>query len=177
MGKKVIILGNGGTGKSTLADLLGRSLRLPVTHLDQMTVLPGWKVRPFDEFKRELTGVLQGPEWIVEGWSHHRTLGERLAASDTIIHLDYPIWFAYWSALTRHVRYSFRQNPYDPPNSPIWKKTRLMIKAMWRVYREYEPELRALLSEYSPGRFIYVFHSRGELNRWIRARKWQGVTP
>ena len=172
MGKRIIILGNGGTGKSTLGEILSRNLDIPVTHLDQITVTSDWKARPFDDFEQDMKTAMSADAWIVEGWSHHRTLQLRMEASDTIIHLAYPIWFAYLSALKRHIAYTFKPNPYDPPNGRIWKKTRLMIRAMWLVYRKYEPEFRVMLPEFSNDRYVYVFASRRKLNRWLRQNNW-----
>ncbi|MDQ3021062.1 MAG: topology modulation protein [Bacteroidota bacterium] len=39
--KRILIIGNGGTGKSTLGEKLGKILNLEVTHLDKMTYNPG----------------------------------------------------------------------------------------------------------------------------------------
>jgi adenylate kinase family enzyme len=168
MGNRVIILGNGGTGKSTLAAELGRTLNYPVTHLDQLSMRSGWVHVPETEFRDKLTAVLRGDRWIVDGWSFHSTIRMRLEACDTVIYLAYPIWFAYWNALKRHIRYAFKQNPYDPPNSAIWKKTRKMVRAMWWVYTKYEPELRTILPEYADKKEILQFQSRKELRRWLK---------
>ena len=40
--RKILILGNGGAGKSTFAADMGRAFSLPVVHLDRLWWLPGW---------------------------------------------------------------------------------------------------------------------------------------
>jgi len=40
--KKIIIVGCGGAGKSTLAVLLGKKLNINVVHLDKLYWLSGW---------------------------------------------------------------------------------------------------------------------------------------
>jgi adenylate kinase family enzyme len=170
---RIIIIGNGGTGKSMLGEYLGRELSIPVTHLDQLSMKPGWRHVSEAEFTDKLTSILSGRTWIVEGWAYHSTMQMRLHASTTVIHLDYPIWYCYWNALKRHIRYSFKQNPYDPPNSPIWKKTRKMVKAMWLVHKKYEPEARQWLTHLA-GKQVFVFKNRRQLKRdlalWKRER-------
>lgn len=166
---KVIIIGNGGTGKSTLGEKLGKMLNLPVTHLDQITWKPGWLREDENVFREKLANILSTDRWVVEGWSFHTTVKMRLDAADTIIYLEYPYWFALIYAWKRHITYAFRPNPYDPPNSPILKKTRRMFQAIKLVHEKFEPELREMLKEYEGKKNIYRFKSRKELNVFLKS--------
>lgn len=165
---KIIIVGNGGTGKSTLGDYLGRSLDLTVTHLDRLSWDRNWQRRDEYEFTKELAGILEGDKWIIEGWSFHSTMLMRIRAAEIILYLNYPLWFCYWNAFKRHLKYTFRQNPYDPPGSWIWSKTIRMIKAMWLVHKKYQPELDRWLTEFRNKKTIHEFRSRKELNRFLK---------
>ena len=148
--------------------LLSERSGVPVFHLDQYTAKAGWKWVPEATFTQELADILQGDQWIVEGWAYDSTVRMRLEAADQVIHLDYPLWFCYWNALIRHVLYTFRPNPYDPPNSPIWQKTRRMVRAMWRVHTQYEPALREMLAEPGIEPKTLVFRRRKALKRWLK---------
>lgn len=165
---RIIIIGNGGTGKSTLGEKLGKILNLKVTHLDKLTFKPGWKRVDEDEFRKSLSELISERNWIIEGWSYHSTLRMRLEASTIIIYLKYSIFICYWNALLRHIKYFYRQNPYDPPGSPILKKTNKMVKAIWKVYREYEPELCEMLKEFEKDKKVLIFESRRELNMFVK---------
>ena len=165
---RIIIIGNGGTGKSTLGEKLGKILNLKVTHLDKMTFKPGWIRVDEDEFKNKLSEIISERDWIIEGWSYHSTLKLRLEASTIIIYLKYSILICYWNAFLRHLKYFYRQNPYDPPDSPILKKTNKMVKAIWKVYKEYEPELQGMLKDYEGKKKILVFENRKELNMFVK---------
>lgn len=164
---RIIIIGNGGTGKSTLGERLSGILNINVTHLDIFTFKPGWIRVEESEFRKILQEKMSGENWIIEGWSYHSTLKERLDNATIIIYLKYNIVICYWNALLRHIKYSYRQNPYDPPDSPILKKTGRMVRAMWKVYREYEPELQIMLNGLEAQKKIYVFKSRKELQKFI----------
>lgn len=165
---RIIIIGNGGTGKSTLGERLGKILNLEVTHLDKMTFKPGWIRVDEDVFRKQLNEIISKENWIVEGWSYHSTLRMRLEASTTIIYLKYSIFICYRNALLRHIKYFYRQNPYDPDGSPILKKTNKMVKAIWKVYKEYEPELQEMLKKYETEKKIIVFERRRDLNKFIK---------
>lgn len=166
--KKIIIIGNGGSGKSTLGEKLSKNLNIPVYHLDRLTFKTGWVSVNEIEFTENLKYILSNEKWIVEGWSYNSTIPMRLEAAELIIYLEFNVWLCYWYALKRHIQYTFKQNPYDPPNSNIWKKTIRMMKAMWMVHKIYEPQLRKLLKEFSESKKIVRARTRKELKGLIK---------
>jgi len=87
--KRVLILGNSGTGKSTLAVRLGLETGLPVVHLDAHFWLAGWIKPNRDEWQEEVNELLSGETWIMDG-NFRRTLSLRLNRTDTVIYLDFP---------------------------------------------------------------------------------------
>ena len=86
--KRVLIIGCGGAGKSTLARRLGQKTGLPVVHLDRLFWKPGWVERTPEEFDPILRRELEKDEWIMDG-NFNRTLPERLTYCDTVIYLDF----------------------------------------------------------------------------------------
>ena len=86
--EKVIIIGCGGAGKSTLARQLGAKLNLPVVHLDKLFWRPGWEHISREEFDRLHREALAQEKWIIDG-NYDRTMGERVKYCDTIIYLDF----------------------------------------------------------------------------------------
>ena len=88
--ERVMIIGCGGAGKSTLARKLGEKTGLPVVHLDQIWWEPGnWQHIEKSEFDERLAEELRKPRWILDG-NFNRTIEARLAVCDTVIYLDYP---------------------------------------------------------------------------------------
>jgi adenylate kinase family enzyme len=86
--KRVVIIGCGGAGKSTLAQELGKRTGLPVIHLDSIFWLPGWVEMNRDEFDQKVRAELEKEQWIIDG-NYNRTMPERIARCDTIIYLDF----------------------------------------------------------------------------------------
>lgn len=85
---RIVIIGCGGAGKSTLARQLGEKLTLPVVHLDKLFWKPGWVEETQEEFDRKLALELEKPRWIIDG-NFNRTMPQRLEKCDTIIYLDF----------------------------------------------------------------------------------------
>ena len=86
--ERILIIGCGGAGKSTLARQLGEKTGLPVVHLDQLFWHPGWVESTKDEIDAKIMEELGKPRWIMDG-NYNRTLPMRLEKCDTVIYLDF----------------------------------------------------------------------------------------
>ena len=86
--ERILIIGCGGAGKSTMARQLGDKLQIPVVHLDKLFWKPGWVEETPEEFDRKLAVELENPRWIMDG-NFNRTMPQRVAKCDTIIYLDF----------------------------------------------------------------------------------------
>ena len=86
--ERIIIIGCGGAGKSTLARQLGEKLDIPVVHLDKLWWKPGWVEMDREKFDELHRRELSKETWIMDG-NFNRTMPERIARCDTIIYLDF----------------------------------------------------------------------------------------
>ena len=86
--ERIIIIGCGGAGKSTLARQLGEKLDIPVVHLDKLFWKPGWVQVSQEEFDALHTRELAKAKWIMDG-NFNRTMPQRIARCDTAIYLDF----------------------------------------------------------------------------------------
>jgi adenylate kinase family enzyme len=100
--KRVVILGRGSSGKSTLARRLGEITRLPVIELDKLFWQQGLVATPRDQW-----AVVQEKLVVQDGWIMDGDLGPydiieiRLRAADTIIFLDFSLLRCAWRAFRR----------------------------------------------------------------------------
>jgi len=86
--ERILIIGCGGAGKSTLARQLGEKLNLPVVHLDKLFWHPGWVESAKEEIDKKIMEAMSASQWIIDG-NYNRTLPKRLECSDTVIYLDF----------------------------------------------------------------------------------------
>ena len=110
VGRRILIIGCGGSGKSTLSVALGERLALPVVHLDRLFWRAGWVQISRDAFDSALQLELAKPAWVMDG-NYDRTLPLRLRACDTVVYLDYPPLVCLWGVLCRQLRYRGRTRP------------------------------------------------------------------
>ena len=108
--KRVLLVGCGGAGKSTMARAMGERFSLPVVHLDRLWWLPGWEHISREEFDEKLSIELKKPEWIIEG-NYSRTFAMRLKSADFCILLDLDTAACLKSAYARWETYRGRSRP------------------------------------------------------------------
>ena len=121
--RRVMIVGSPGAGKTTLAKALGQALGLPVYHLDAIHLQADGRSRQKAEVMGDLGSVLALKDYILEG-SYGHTYAARLAACDTLIWLDLPLWRRCWRIWRRERGYwrSFKSEAgraEKPPPLPM----------------------------------------------------------
>ncbi len=102
--QKIIIIGSGGAGKSTLARRLGEITKIEVVHLDKLYWKPNWTETPKEEWQKLVEEILERESWILDG-NFGGTMELRIAASDTVIFLDLPRIVCIFHALKRWAKY------------------------------------------------------------------------
>ncbi|MET3576327.1 adenylate kinase family enzyme [Bhargavaea ullalensis] len=105
---RIMLIGSGGAGKSTLARKLGERLGIDVHHLDALLWKPGWELTTRDEQRKIQSGLFDGKRWIVDG-NYGATMDERLQAADTVIFLDMPRRLCLYRILKRRIRSTGRR--------------------------------------------------------------------
>lgn len=85
--KRVLIIGPGNSGKSTLAIKLGEKLNLPVFHIDQYAWRENWVAATKEEKQRIHSEIIAKDEWVLEG-NNPSTLDDRIKRADTLIFLS-----------------------------------------------------------------------------------------
>jgi adenylate kinase family enzyme len=104
LGPRICIMGPSNSGKSTLAEAIGRSRGLPPVHLDQLHHSPNtdWQPRPEAEFTALHNEAILAPRWVMDG-NYSRCLPQRLERATGFILLDIPTM----TSLLRYLRRSW----------------------------------------------------------------------
>ena len=108
--RRVVVVGSGGSGKSTFSTELGRVTRLPVIHLDREYWRSGWEEPSKDEWNARVAELLARESWIMDG-NFGGTREMRMRAADTLIFLDLPRRVCLYRILKRTLKYYGRSRP------------------------------------------------------------------
>lgn len=87
--ERILVLGPCGAGKSTLATKLGKTLGLPVIHLDKEYWRAGWQEPAKQVWAEQVEELIARPRWVMDG-NYGGTLARRLERAQLVVNLDYP---------------------------------------------------------------------------------------
>lgn len=102
IGKKILILGCPGSGKTTLSLELARSTGLPCYHLDDLFWKKGWVPVEKSIFIEKIKEIVDKDQWILEG-NYSEYLDIRLPKADTVIFLEESTITCLWRVLKRAI--------------------------------------------------------------------------
>ncbi len=136
--KRICIIGPSCSGKSTLAEKLGKKLNLPVLHIDQIAHIPGtnWVLRPRDETKNEHDDFIKKDAWIIDG-QYKKLMPKRFERSDTIILLKVNRFVCCWRFLKRCFKGGNRPGKLDGATKEFnWEMIRFILYHQPRRWKE-----------------------------------------
>ena len=169
VGKRILIIGNSGSGKTTFARSLAEKTALPLVHLDRLFWRGNWESLPKEEFDPLLKAELEKEAWIIDG-NFSRTLPMRLQYCDTVFYLDFPTVVCLWGITKRLFQYYNRTRP-DMGGVCIERldKEKIQLyKAVLGYNKRHRERYRLLLSEQTKAKVI-TFHSRKEVRDFLQA--------
>lgn len=165
--ERILIIGCGGAGKSTLARQLGQMLDLPVVHLDRIFWSPGnWEHLDREAFDALLLQELEKPRWIMDG-NFNRTIPMRMAKCDTVIYLDFNRFTCLFSWLKRVITHWGRTRADMGPNCKEWLDPEF-AKWIWNYNRDHRDNNYRLLNE-AEGVETVVLKNRRMVKRFLHS--------
>ena len=148
--KRVVIIGRGASGKSTLASRLGDITGLPVIEVDKVFWRPGLIATPRDQWVVMQEKLVVGDRWIMDGdLGPYDAVEVRLRAADTIIFLDFSLVRCAWRAIRR-----------SRERADFWS---------WLLSYRYKsrPILRAAIANHAPNAALQVFRGPKAVSRFV----------
>jgi adenylate kinase family enzyme len=148
--KRVVVLGRGGAGKSTLAAQLGTLAGLPVIELDKHFWSSDLTPLPLEQWKALQRRLIGTERWVLDGdLGPYDALEVRLEAADTVIVLDFAVWRCAWRALRR-----------SRENAEFWR---------WLVsYRRRSlPAVTAAIAASAPDAEVYLLRNPRAVRKFL----------
>jgi adenylate kinase family enzyme len=141
---RIAVIGNSGTGKTSLARSLAHRLRVPYTELDAMFHQPGWTELDRAEFRKSVAVLVSEPRWVIDG-NYQQVRDLIWARADTVVWLHLPRTLVVRRVLWRTARRVVTRQPLWNANRErlrnalSWQPERSIVRWAWTqhtVYRE-----------------------------------------
>jgi adenylate kinase family enzyme len=148
--KRVVILGRGASGKSTLAIRLGELTALPVIQLDKIFWQEGLKATPRDRWIAVQESLVAKESWILDGdLGPYDAVEVRLHAADTILLLDFSFAHCAWRAIRR-----------SRERADFWRW-------LFTYRRKSRPLLMEAIAKHAANADLHVFRNPKQLHRFL----------
>ena len=163
--ERILIIGCGGAGKSTLARKLGAKTGIPVVHLDQIYWSPGnWEHLEKAEFDHLLKQELEKPRWILDG-NFDRTMELRLEKCDTVIYLDFNRVQCILGWLKRVITNWGTARPDMAPGCNEWFDPEF-AKWLWNFNKQNRARYLEILGK-QENKDVYILRNRRQVKRFL----------
>jgi adenylate kinase family enzyme len=158
--KRIVVVGPGASGKSTLARRLGEITGLRVIELDKVFWQPGLVHMPKAKWAQFQQSLAQEDEWIMDGdLGPYDAMEVRLRAADTIVFLDFARIRCVWRAIRRsRERLDFW----------LW---------LFRYRRQSRPLLMEMLRTQAPAATLHVLRNPHDVERFVATLARSHLSP
>ena len=162
---RIVVIGNAGGGKSTLARAMAAAKQIPYFELDRMLWLPGWREASIGSYNAEHARIIALHAWVIDGVGRLDSIADRLRRATDMFLIDMPLWMHFWLAAERQIKWSNGPIDYPPGEIAEMPPTEGLFRTMWDVDRLWMPEVRNLCAEAErSGKGVYRIASVSELN-------------
>jgi hypothetical protein len=169
IGRRILVIGPAGSGKSTFSRALSMRTGLPVVHLDVHYWRPGW-VRPSeDEWREQQRDLLSGDAWIADG-NDLETLDLRLERAEDVVLLDTAWWICARRAFLRGLRRPVSWMPPEGCEDSVTRRLRDewgLVVAICRSRGAEAERARALISRGGQGAALHELSSKDAIREFL----------
>ena len=172
---RVSVVGNSGSGKTTVAAELARLIGAPHLELDSVFHQPDWVPLPEPEFRARVAEFIAAPRWVVDGnYSAVRDLV--WARADTVVWLDLPRWQVMRQVVGRTIRRAARRAELWNGNVEPWANflhldpEQSIIAWAWTRHRVYRDRfLQAMIGPGHPQLRFVRLTTLAEVRKFLAA--------
>ncbi|MCW2504292.1 MAG: adenylate kinase [Actinomycetia bacterium] len=169
------MVGNSGSGKTTVGRALAQAIGAPFTELDSIHHQPGWRPIEVPEFRERVAEVVAGESWVVDG-NYRAVIDLVLARADTVIWFDLPRGTVMRQVLVRTVtRAVTRVELWNGNREPITGLFRIdpqhsILRWAWTQHAKYRDRYSAAAADPLNAHLTFVrIGSRAEARRLLTA--------
>ncbi|MBI3740305.1 MAG: AAA family ATPase [Chloroflexi bacterium] len=171
IGKRIVVVGTSGSGKTTFARELATKLGYPHIELDAIHWLPNWHEAPLEIFRKRVAQLTARECWVLDG-NYSKVRDLTWGRADTLVWLDYSLQLILWRLMRRTMRRIFlRQELWNGNRESLRGafigRDSLFAWAITSTPRHHRDYPRLLAQEYAQLRVMRFFSPRAA-SKWMK---------
>ena len=170
--KRIVVIGNAASGKSTLSMKIKELTKIPVYHLDKILWKKSWERSSEEEFTAKHDEIIDKDSWIIDGVAYKSSYPKRFSRANTILFLDTPLEECKQRSLQRMKEDLERPNPYVTEGCrypfEFKKEAEEVIDLFHNEYREFILEM---IKEYATDTEIILLKTDKEIQSFLESLK------
>src|SRR3989344_8564302 len=164
--KRILVLGSGGAGKSTISTELAKILNLPIIRLDEHYWRPDWTRPEHKELEEKIKNLIQKDEWIMDG-NYQPTIELRLSRADTIIFMDTPRPVCLARLIRRRIA---KPNTVVAPGC-VERLDYKFMSYVWNYRKTHRSKILEILEKFKNEKQIIIIRSETEMWKFLQTLK------
>ena len=167
-GRRILVYGVTGSGKSTAAQRIAARTRLPLTLADELTWTPRWVPVAEDEQRRRFAAIAARDRWVLDT-AYGAWLDVVLPRVDLVVGLDYPRWFSLQRVFRRSVMRAIDKKPICNGNTESFRGMlgrNSVIAWHFRSFGRKRGRMRTWAAA-AEGPAVLLFTRSRDLQAWI----------
>ena len=171
---RIAVVGNSGSGKTTVAFRAAEALGVPHIELDALHWEPNWMEAPNEILRERVRNAVQGDSWVADG-NYSKVRDILWARVDTVVWLDYPFHVSYMRLLRRTLGRIYRRER-------LWNDNRETLRMafsgdsilLWaiRSYPKNKREFPKLMRDPAYAHINFICHKAPqETEEWLGSLK------
>ncbi|MEZ5930799.1 MAG: adenylate kinase [Alphaproteobacteria bacterium] len=163
--ERIVVIGNAGGGKSTLARRLASRRNVAYVEVDRLLWKRDWQPADAESYAIAHAHALAGPAWVIDGLGRRDSIAQRLQRSTDIILVDLPLWTHFWLAAERQIAWSRGSIEHPPADASAPPPTEALFRTIWEVDQSWMPDLRQQIdrAEAEDGKVVTRIRTLDEL--------------
>jgi adenylate kinase family enzyme len=119
------VVGNAGSGKTTVGRALAARLGVPFVELDSIQHQPNWQPMPREEFQAKVGELIAADGWVIDG-NYSAVQPQVWARADTVVWFDLPRRIVMRQVIARTLRRVLRRQE-------LWNGNRERLSNFFRM--------------------------------------------
>lgn len=180
-GPRISVIGNSGSGKTTVGRALALRLGVPFVEMDAFRHGPGWTETPDEQFRRLVADAAAGDAWVIDGNYTAIVRDAVWERATTVVWLDYERHAVMWQVIRRSLGRAITKRELWNGNREQW---RFWVRAdhpiRWAWAQHHRKRVRDEAMQRDP-RWSHIsfvrLRSRADTRRFLRGLSGRPTLP